>query len=251
VVDVADILDVTGDGRGAAIERAAAALRDGELVVMPTDTVYGVAADAFSLDGTARLFRAKDRDRSVPLPVLLRSPKQLPGIAPDVPEVAERLMAAFWPGALTLVVPAEADLRWDLGRTQGTVAVRMPLDDVALEVIRAVGPLAVTSANRSGRPPAATAAAAEQQLGNAVHLYLDDGPREGGVASTIVDLTRRVPHVLRVGALDDELVMAVAEGELDPLEAADRVAEAELDAPPTGTPMAPEEPAGDGEQPQG
>ncbi len=234
---VSQILDVRGDERDDAVERAAAALRDGEIVVVPTDTLYGVAADAFSLDGTARIFRAKDRDRSVPLPVLLRSPKQLPGIAPDVPEVAERLMAAFWPGALTLVVPAERRLQWDLGKNEGTVAVRMPLDDVCLAVIRAVGPLAVTSANRSGEPAAATAQEAHEQLGSSVHLYLDDGPRTGGVASTIVDLTRREPHVLRVGAIDDELVLAVAAGEVDPLEAAAQVAAVEPDPPP-GTPVA-------------
>ncbi len=240
-----DILDTRGDGRDEAVERAAAALRDGELVVLPTDTVYGLAADAFSLDGTARVFRAKDRDRSVPLPVLLRSPKQLPGIAPDVPEVAERLMAAFWPGALTMVVPAEGRLQWDLGRTEGTVAVRMPLDDVALAVIRSVGPLAVTSANIAGQPPAQTVAQAREQLGAAVHVYLDDGPRTGGVASTIVDLTRREPHVLRVGAIDDDLVLAVAAGEVDPLDAAARVA-ADQPSPPGGP-----EPAGEPETDEG
>lgn len=232
---MADILDVRGDGRAEAVERAAAALRDGELVVLPTDTVYGLAADAFSLDGTARVFRAKERDRSVPLPVLLRSPKQLPGIAPDVPEVAERLMAAFWPGALTIVVPAEDRLQWDLGKNRGTVAVRMPLDEVALEVIRGVGPLAVTSANTSGQPPATTAEEAKEQLGASVHLYLDDGPRTGGLASTIVDLTRREPHVLRVGAIDESLVLAVAYGEVEPLDAARRLA-AGADGPDGGGP---------------
>ena len=244
-----DILDTRGDGRDAAVEHAAAALRDGELVVLPTDTVYGLAADAFSLDGTARVFRAKDRDRSVPLPVLLRSPKQLPGIAPDVPEVAERLMAAFWPGALTMVVPAEGRLEWDLGRNQGTVAVRMPLDDVALAVIRSVGPLAVTSANIAGRPPAQTAAQAKAQLGGSVHVYLDDGPRTGGVASTIVDLTRREPHVLRVGAIDDELVLAVAAGEVDPLDAAARVAADQ--PPPAGGADPAGEPGSDEDAPEG
>lgn len=217
---MSEIVEVTPDTRDDTVARAADLLRDGQLVVLPTDTLYGLSADAFSLDGTARVFAAKDRRRQVPLPVLVRSPKQLVGLTPQVPAAAERLMAAFWPGALTLVIAAEPSLRWDLGRTEGTVAVRMPLDEVALEVIRAVGPLAVTSANRAGDEPAPTAVAAREQLGDAVSLYLDDGPRDGGVPSTIVDLTRRVPHVLRAGAIPDQLVVGVAAGDLDPLDAA-------------------------------
>ena len=218
---MSEVLDVTDpdEARVQGIERAAQLLRSGGLVVMPTDTVYGLAADAFNLDGTAAVFLAKDRPRRFPLPVLVRSPKQLLGLTPALPEAAERLMAAFWPGALTLVVPAETSIRWDLGRNDGTVAVRMPLDDVALGVIRAVGPLAVTSANRSGRPAATNVAEALDQLGDEVALYLDDGPRTGGVASTIVDLTRRRPQVLRSGAIPDDLVLGVARGEIDPLEA--------------------------------
>lgn len=217
---MAEIVDVTADGREAGVDEAVERLRGGALVVLPTDTVYGVAADAFSRDGTAAIFAAKDRPRRFPLPVLVRSPKQLLGLTHALPDAADRLMAAFWPGPVTLVVSAEAGLRWDLGRNEGTVAVRMPLDDVALEVIRAVGPLAVTSANRSGRTPAPTAQDAHAQLGDAVAVYLDDGPRTGGMASTIVDLTRREPHVLRSGALPDELVLGVARGEVDPVEAA-------------------------------
>ncbi|MEX0835665.1 MAG: L-threonylcarbamoyladenylate synthase, partial [Nitriliruptor sp.] len=133
-----------------------------------------------------------------------------------VSDVLDRLVAAYWPGPLTIVVPAQPQLRWDLGRNDGTVAVRMPLDDVALEVIRAVGPLAVTSANLSGQPPGATAADAHEQLGDAVDLYLDGGPRSGGQPSTIVDVTRRQPHVLREGVVPTDEVLAVARGELDP-----------------------------------
>lgn len=217
---MADILDVSTDKREANIGHAVDALRDGQAVVLPTDTVYGIGADAFNLDGTARIFAAKDRERRVPLPVLVRSPKQLLGLTPAVPEVAEALMAAFWPGALTLVVPAEPGIRWDIGKTEGTVAVRMPLDDVALEVIRAVGPMAVTSANRHGELPATTAQQAHEQLGDAVACYLDDGPRTESSPSTIVDLTRAEPHVLRAGAIGEDLVLRVARGELDPLEAA-------------------------------
>jgi L-threonylcarbamoyladenylate synthase len=221
---VAEIIDVTGDGRAAGVARAVEALRDGLLVALPTDTVYGVAADAFHPGGTARLFAAKNRSRSVPLPVFVRSPKQLIGLTPIVPEVADLLMAAFWPGPLTMVVPVERNLRWDLGETQGTVSVRMPLDDVALAVVRTVGPTAVTAANAAGRPAPTSAEEVAEQLGDAVALILDDGPRSGGAPSTVVDLTRDVAHVLRVGALDSELVLAVARGELDPIEAAARAA---------------------------
>ncbi len=218
-----EILDATGEHRAQAVARAAAALRDGEIVVLPTDTLYGVAADAFNPQGTRRIFTAKERPRSFPLPVLLRSPKQLPGLCPALPDGAEALMAAYWPGALTIVVPAQPALHWDLGDSEGTVAVRMPLDEVALAVIREVGPLAVTSANRSGQPPATTVQEAREQLGAAVRHYLDDGPRTTQTASTIVDLTRREPRVLRVGAIPEADVLAVARGELDPLDAAARL----------------------------
>lgn len=213
---MSEIVDVTGDGRDAALERATEVLRGGRLVVMPTDTVYGVAADAFDPSATERIFAAKDRGRAHPLPVMVRSQKQLPALTPLVSEALDRLVAAYWPGPLTIVVPAQSQLRWDLGRNDGTVAVRMPLDDVALALIRTVGPMAVTSANLSGRPPGPTAADARDQLGDAVDLYLDDGPREGGVPSTIVDVTRREPHVLREGVLPATEVLAVARGELDP-----------------------------------
>ncbi len=231
---MAEILDVTGDDRDAAVERAAAVLRASRLVVLPTDTVYGVAADAFDAEATGRIFAAKDRERVNPLPVLVRSQKQLPALTPLVSEVLDRLVAAYWPGPLTIVVPAQPQLRWDLGRNDGTVAVRMPLDEVALEVIRAVGPLAVTSANLSGQPPGATAAAAHEQLGETVDLYLDGGPRAGGLPSTIVDVTRREPHVLREGVVPTEEVLAVARGELDPF------------AVPAPTEREPRAPDGDG-----
>jgi L-threonylcarbamoyladenylate synthase len=216
---VSEVLKITSDQREHAVEQAALRLRAGELVVLPTDTVYGVAADAFNPQGTARVFAAKRRERTFPLPVLLRSPKQLLGLCTTVPDTAERLMAAYWPGPLTMVLPSDPNLRWDLGRAEGTVAVRMPLDPVALDVIRAVGPLAVTSANRAGQPAATTAAEALEQLGDEVPLYLDDGERRELAPSTIVDLTRRHPHVLRAGVLDEDEIVAVATGEIEPTEA--------------------------------
>lgn len=231
------VLDVSGDEREVAVERAAGALRDGEIVVVPTDTLYGVAADAFNAQGTQRLFDVKQRSRDFPLPVLVRSQKQLQGFCPSVPETAERLVAAYWPGPVTIVLPVQPGLRWDIGENDGTVAVRMPLDDVALAVIRAVGPLAVTSANRSGHPPATSVEQAREQLGSAVRHYLDDGVRTVGVPSTIVDLTRRVPRVLREGVVPGDDALAVARGELDPLDAAARLAEGASDDTPgdTGT----------------
>ncbi len=217
--------DARGDDRDAAVAAAAAALQRGEVVVMPTDTVYGIAADAFNPTGTGRIFAAKRRGRSVPLPVLIRSPKQLLGLVTRVPVEADRLMAAYWPGPLTIVVQADPNLQWDLGENDGTVAVRMPFDEVALEIIRAVGPLAVTSANVHGQRAAETVPDAQGQLGAKVRVYVDGGPRRDRPASTIVDLTRAEPQILRAGPLDADEVLAVARGELDPLDATQIVAE--------------------------
>ena len=215
---MSDVVDATGDDRGEAVRAAAGALRSGDLVVVPTDTVYGVAADAFDREGTAKVFRAKHRSRAFPLPVLVRSPKQVLGLVTRVPEPAGLLMAAYWPGPLTIVVASDPNLTWDLGDDEGTVALRMPMDDVTLEIIREVGPLAVTSANRSGRPPARTADEARQSLGESVAVYVDGGPRTDAAPSTIVDLTRAEPHVLREGTVPGEQALAVARGELGPHE---------------------------------
>lgn len=220
------IVDVTED-REVAIERAAEVLRDGKIVVLPTDTVYGVAADAFNTTGTRRIFGAKRRSRRFPLPVLVRTPKQLLGLCSSVPAAADHLMAAYWPGPLTIIVQADPGLQWDLGDNRGTVAVRMPLDDLTLDLIREVGPIAATSANLSGQPAATTATDAHLQLGDLVELYLDDGERGDLTPSTIVDVTRAEPEVLREGPLPSEDVLAVARGELDPLEAAARAQQTE------------------------
>lgn len=219
------IVDAGAD-QEAAVAAAADALRDGRLAVLPTDTVYGVAADAFQPVATRRVFGAKRRSRQFPLPVLVRSPKQLLGLCSRLPEAAERLMAAYWPGPLTLVVASEPTLTWDLGAARGTVAVRMPLDDVTLAVIREVGPLAVTSANLSGHAPATTAAMAQRSLGEQVAVYVDAGARRDTRPSTIVDLTRAEVTVLRAGPVAEADVLAVADGSLDPLEAAGRLMDA-------------------------
>lgn len=207
------VVDAAGDNRPKAVAQTAEVLRQGALAVVPTDTVYGVAADAFDPRATAAVFATKQRSRKHPLPILIHSPKQLPALVGAVPPAAERLMAAYWPGALTLVLPATPDLQWDIGDNEGTVAVRMPLDDVALDVIRQVGPLAVTSANRSGEPPATGVQEARMALGDNVAVYLDDGPRTDHRPSTIVDLTRAEPFLIRDGDLPPDEVMATARGD--------------------------------------
>ncbi len=211
-----DMSDAAQRRRG--LELAAGAVRRGELVVLPTDTVYGVGADAFSPAAIADLLTAKGRGRDMPVPVLIGSPQTLDGIATGLGQPARDLVTAFWPGALTLVCEAQPSLQWDLGDTGGTVAVRMPLHPVAIELLRDTGPMGVSSANRSGRPPATTAQEAGEQLGESVAICLDGGPCADSVPSTIVDVTTEIPRVLRVGALPVELVRTVVPGLLAPAE---------------------------------
>jgi L-threonylcarbamoyladenylate synthase len=181
---------------------AAAALRKGELVVLPTDTVYGVAADAFSHDGVAALLAAKGQERAKPPAVLVGTMRAALALIEDVDASGKDLIDEFWPGPLTLVFPAGRSLSWDLGDSKGTVAVRMPLHPVALEVLKEVGPLAVSSAKRAmDSAVPATVSVAEAQLGEAVAVYLDGGPCSGEALSTIVDLTGAVPRLLRRGVI--------------------------------------------------
>jgi tRNA threonylcarbamoyl adenosine modification protein (Sua5/YciO/YrdC/YwlC family) len=188
------------------VEAAVDVVRSGELVVLPTDTVYGVGADAFSPAAVGRLLVAKGRGRDMPVPVLIGSVSTLDGIATGISTAARELVDAFWPGGLTVVCQQQPSLIWDLGETRGTVAVRMPEHPVAIELLTETGPLAVSSANVSGRPPAANVTEAEQQLGESVAVYLDGGPSGEPIPSTIVDLTGDQPHVLRAGAISlDEL----------------------------------------------
>jgi L-threonylcarbamoyladenylate synthase len=196
--------------RTAAIAAATAAIRRGELVVMPTDTVYGLGADAFSPNAVRRILDAKGRGRDVPVPVLVGSWRTVNGLVEHLPEVAKDLIAAFWPGALTLVLRHGSGLAWDLGDTKGTVAIRMPLHPVALELLAETGPLAVSSANKHGMAAPLTAGEAEEQLGSAVAVYLDGGPAEDRTPSTIVDLTGDQPLVLREGAVSREALAGVA-----------------------------------------
>jgi L-threonylcarbamoyladenylate synthase len=204
------VFDCNDDGeRGRGIAEAAAAIRRGELVVTPTDTVYGVAADAFNPVGVNLLLAAKGRGRDMPVPVLVSSRAMLEAVVSEVGAAAGKLVDAFWPGALTLVLRETPHLAWDLGEARGTVAVRMPDHPLAVALIEQTGPLAVSSANRSGQPPATTAMEARLQLGASVSVYLDGGPGGAPVPSSIVDLTGDAPRLLRSGALDADALRAV------------------------------------------
>ena len=207
MTDVYDCSDP--DQRTAGLEAAAAAIARAELVLLPTDTVYGVAADAFTPAAVTRLLAAKNRGRAMPVPVLIGEASTLAGLVLQTPAVATRLAQEFWPGGLTLVVEHAPSLAWDLGDAEGTVAVRLPADDLTRDLLRRTGPLAVSSANRSGRPAATTAQEAEQQLGAHAAVILDGGPRNSSAASTIVDCTGPTPRVLRVGAVPVERLREV------------------------------------------
>lgn len=195
--------------RASGLAAARGALKSGRLVVMPTDTLYGIAADAFDSPAVAALLRAKRRGRDMPVPVLVGSWNTIDGLVFAVRSQARDLIRAFWPGALSLVVQQAPSLAWDLGDTRGTVVLRMPLHPVALELLDEVGPLAVSSANISGSAPATTAEEARAQLGEDVSVYLDGGAADHGVASTIVDLTSDTPRILREGAVPAEAVAEV------------------------------------------
>jgi tRNA threonylcarbamoyl adenosine modification protein (Sua5/YciO/YrdC/YwlC family) len=196
--------------RAEGIEEAVAAVRGGKLIVLPTDTVYGLGADAFDRNAVTDLLLAKGRGRDMPPPVLVGSVRAGIALIDDLGTYGQDLISEFWPGGLTLVCRATPTLSWDLGDTKGTVAVRMPLHPIALEVLKETGPLAVSSANRSGLPSATTAAAAEEQLGNAVSVYLDGGTCASSLASTIIDLTGDVPRLLRAGAISLDKIREVA-----------------------------------------
>jgi L-threonylcarbamoyladenylate synthase len=187
--------------REAGLAAATTAIRSGELVVLPTDTVYGLAADAFDPVAVRRLLDAKGRGRDMPPPVLVGSAATLEALGSAVPSWARVLVEHYWPGPLTVVVREQSSLQWDLGETRGTVAVRMPHDPVALELLARTGPLAVSSANSTGKPAATDADQATSMLGGYVAVVLDGGPTVDDRPSTIVDCTGAQPRVLRVGAV--------------------------------------------------
>lgn len=203
---------------------ARGAIGRGQLVVIPTDTVYGIAADAFSAAAVTALLEAKGRGRTSPPPVLIPGIPTLDALATEIPEAVRQLVAEFWPGGLTVVLHAQPSLQWDLGETRGTVALRMPANPIALELLAETGPLAVSSANLSGMPSATTAAEAEAMLGENVAVYLDGGPageayeaigeRPGDTSSTIIDATgvregEGVLRIVRAGVISRERIAAV------------------------------------------
>jgi tRNA threonylcarbamoyl adenosine modification protein (Sua5/YciO/YrdC/YwlC family) len=195
--------------RDRGVQAAVDAVKRGDLVVMPTDTVYGVGADAFKDWAVTALQNAKGRGRGVPPPVLVGSRSTVDGLVFNLPQVAHDLVEAFWPGGLTVVVEHAPSLQWDLGDTNGTVGLRMPLHPIALEVLRETGPMAVSSANKQGQPAAETAAEARDQLGYSVSVYLEGGPCPEPVASTIISVTNSEHRVLRAGAIPIEKLREV------------------------------------------
>jgi tRNA threonylcarbamoyl adenosine modification protein (Sua5/YciO/YrdC/YwlC family) len=199
----------TDEEREAAVSAAVQALRAGEVAVIPTDTVYGIAADAFDAAAVRKLLAAKGRGREMPPPVLVAAPSTVDALAIDIPDWARALFVEFWPGPLTVVLHQQSSLQWDLGETRGTVAVRVPDHAVALEILGRTGPLAVSSANKTGRAAALDADAAEEMLGEDVIVIVDDGTVPGGEASTILDATAAEPRLLRLGALSVERIDAV------------------------------------------
>lgn len=189
------------DERAAGLRAATAAVKNGRLVVLPTDTLYGLGCDAFDNNAVANLLATKHRGPDMPVPVLVGSWDTARGLVANYTEQMRTLIEAFWPGGLSLVVPQAPSLPWNLGDTRGTVMLRMPLHPVAIELLRETGPMAVSSANISGQKPATTAQAAKEQLDTAVTCYLDGGETPVGVASTIIDLSGRTPKILREGAI--------------------------------------------------
>ena len=201
----------TDPEREEAVEAAADAIQRGELIVLPTDTVYGIGADAFDPVAVRGLLAAKGRGRDMPPPVLVSAATTLDALATRVPGWARSLVEEFWPGPLTLVCHQQTSLQWDLGDTRGTVAVRMPDHDIARAILERTGPLAVSSANKTGRPAATDADQAIEMLGDEVAVVVDAGESPGGEASTIVDCTGTQGRVLRLGALSLDQLNAVLE----------------------------------------
>ncbi|WP_026546117.1 L-threonylcarbamoyladenylate synthase [Paenarthrobacter nicotinovorans] len=201
------------DQRAEGLQHAQRAISEKKCIVLPTDTVYGIAADAFSPLAVTMLLASKGRSRQMPPPVLIPRINALDGLATDVPADARALAQAFWPGGLTLILHAQPSLDWDLGDTKGTVALRMPDDQIALELLGLTGPLAVSSANRTGQEAAQTASEARMQLAESVEVYLEGGfrPVEGTAAlpSTIVDATATPFRVVRQGAIPLESLRAI------------------------------------------
>ena len=199
-----------GAHRGRAVAAALAAVRRGDLVLMPTESVYAIATDAFSRRGVAAMRDAKGYDESVPLPVMVGARTTVAGIAARVPDDARALMDAFWPGSLTLLLAPQPTLAWDLAG-DAPLAIRMPLHPVALALLAQSGPLVATTANQPGMPAPVDVDDAVTQLGDAIGLALDAGDLSGNepLPSTVVDVTGDRPRVVRIGAIPVEQLRRV------------------------------------------
>lgn len=240
---MAEVFDCSDSSQVLAGTRLARqAIGRGELVVLPTDTVYGVAADAFSATAVQRLLDAKGRGRQSPPPVLIPNVGTLAALAAEATEPLRALAAAFWPGALTIITQANPSLSWDLGETGGTVALRIPANEITRELLEETGPLAVSSANKTGVPAAGTAAEAQEMLGESVSVYLDGGEARG-MSSTIIDATQLsadgtgTVRIVRVGAV----TLADLQGVLSDAQVVDSTAPVPVeDASPVEGASAPE-----------
>ena len=219
--------------RAEGLAHAKKAIAQKQTIVLPTDTVYGIAADAFSPVAVATLLAAKGRGRSMPPPVLIQRVQTMDGLAVDITDDARKLAEAFWPGGLTIIFHAQPSLDWDLGDAFGTVALRMPDDELALDLLTLTGPLAVSSANRTGQPTGRSVAEAREQLGEAVEVSLGEGDRptgaEASLPSTIVDATGERLKVVRSGAISIERLRSIVPSVLD-------VGEEAADPVPEGNP---------------
>jgi L-threonylcarbamoyladenylate synthase len=191
-----------------AIDLAVKALAGGDIIGLPTDTVYGLAADPFHTGASDRLFRLKGRPRNVELPVLVGSEDQALGLCTAVPATARLLMRRYWPGPLTLVLPRRPDLDADLGEEDATIGIRCPAHPVPLAICEQIGPIATTSANRHKDPALTTAREVSEALGPELVLVLDAGVCNGE-PSTVVDCTGELAKVLREGPLSSREIAAI------------------------------------------
>ena len=205
------ILSATPNLEADALAHAIRELNGGRVLVVPTDTVYGIGCDASNPDAVNAVLAAKGRGRQMPPPVLVASVDAIDSLCVDVPDYARTLARAFWPGGLTLILRARPDLGWDLGETGGTIGVRMPNQDALLTLLRDFGPMAVTSANLTGHPPATSVQQAIGYFGTSVAAYLDGGPTRGTTASSIVDCAHGDPRVIRQGNISLADLSAVAD----------------------------------------
>ena len=190
-----------------AIERAAQMLRDHLLVAFPTDTVYGLGALAFDAGDVAALYRAKDRPPERAIAILLADTSMVDRVAEHIPDVARRLMTKFWPGALTLIIPKRSDIP-DMVSGGPSVGVRVPALDSARRLLALTGPLAVTSANRSGQASPRSAAEVLEQLDGRIHAVLDGGATDSA-PSTVLDCTRTPPSIVRPGPITEAQLRAI------------------------------------------